>query len=140
MPSLRRVALLPPTLGAMRTKGVLSQCDALIAARMHCGIAGVSCGVPTLFLAYSHKAVGMAEYVYGHREWVLPLAQFANDQAIEKVDNLLRSRSELKQQLLSDLPRFQRDAMRGGQALRELIVDDQSAGHRRREWTQRSSK
>ena len=118
-----RVALLPPSLGAMRTKGVLSQCDALIAARMHCGIAGVSCGVPTLFLAYSHKAAGMAEYVYGHEEWALPLAQLAGNEAIQKVDSLLRSRSELERRLLSDLPKFQQDAMRGGQALRQILCD-----------------
>jgi len=115
------VALLPPTLGAMRTKGALARCDGLIAARMHCGIAGVSSGVPTLFLSYSRKAMGMAQYVYGHHQWVLPLPEFTKQSAIAKVDDLLRNRAEIQQHLRGSLPRFQRDAMQAGQVLREVL-------------------
>jgi len=119
--SRQYVTLLPPTLGAIRTKGALSRCDGLIAARMHCGIAGVSSGVPTLFLSYSRKAIGMAQYVYGHDQWVLPLQEFTKQSAIAKVDDLLRNRAEIQQHLRGSLPRFQRDAMRAGQVLREVL-------------------
>jgi hypothetical protein len=29
--------------------------------------------VPTLLLSYSSKSIGMSEYVYGNRKWVLPV-------------------------------------------------------------------
>jgi polysaccharide pyruvyl transferase WcaK-like protein len=120
--SPQRVALLQPDLGARRTKGVLSQCDALIAARMHCGIAGVSSGVPTLFLAYSPKAVGMAEYVYGHRQWVIPLEDFASPLIMEKISNLLENRVIIREQLRNTLPRLRRHAIRAGHALKQVLA------------------
>jgi len=71
---------------------------------------------------YSPKAIGMAEYVYGHQEWVQPVEQFVNEQAVKTVDSLLRSRGELRQQLHAELPRFRRDAMRGAEVLKEFLT------------------
>lgn len=58
------------------------RCDFVIAARMHCAVNAVSTGVPALFLAYSEKAKGMAEYVYGSNEPVIPLMDFENTSKI----------------------------------------------------------
>lgn len=118
------VALLRPDLGTMRTKGVLSRCDALIAARMHCGIAGVSAGVPTLFLSYSRKAPGMAEYVYGSQQWLLPVQEFTTESLVGSISALLGSRRELQQRLRAASRRFQRDAMRAGEALKEMLSSE----------------
>lgn len=70
------VNLIQGDLGFLETKKILSTCDVVIAARMHCAINAISIDVPTIFLAYSKKAYGMAEYVYGNDKWVVPLNDF----------------------------------------------------------------
>jgi colanic acid/amylovoran biosynthesis protein len=42
-------------------KGLISRCDAAVAARMHAAIAGLSTGVPTIPVAWSHKYGGLME-------------------------------------------------------------------------------
>jgi colanic acid/amylovoran biosynthesis protein WcaK/AmsJ len=49
--------------GPCSLKGFISQCDVLIAARMHAAIAGLSSGVPTIPVAWSHKYVGLMEEI-----------------------------------------------------------------------------
>ena len=64
--------------GFVGIKERMLECDVVIAARMHCAINAVSAGVPVLFLSYSAKAKGMAEYVYGSEKRVIDLEQFEN--------------------------------------------------------------
>ncbi len=42
-------------------KGLIGRCDAVVAARMHAAIAGLSSGVATLPVSWSHKYVGLME-------------------------------------------------------------------------------
>ena len=64
--------------GFVGLKRVLCQCDFVIAARMHCAVNAITVDVPTLFLSYSEKAKGMAEFVYGSGEAVVSLADLEN--------------------------------------------------------------
>ena len=64
--------------GFVGIKDFIRQCDFVIAARMHCAINAITMSVPTLFLSYSEKAKGMAEYVYGTKEAVIGLTEFEN--------------------------------------------------------------
>lgn len=68
-----RVNIIEEDIGFIGTKEILAKCTIVFAARMHCAINAVSLGVPTIFLAYSKKAYGMAEYVYGNNKWVVSL-------------------------------------------------------------------
>lgn len=52
---------------------ILAQCKAAIAARMHCALNAAIAGTPPLFIAYSSKANGMAQLIYGTKEWVASL-------------------------------------------------------------------
>jgi len=116
----RRVALLPPGLGARRTKAIIGRCRALLAARMHCAIAGMSSDVPTLLLSYSPKAVGMCEYVYGHREMVLPL-DAGEDALLAAVQRMLRRAAEIRRQLENCIPAVQQDAFGAGELLKKVL-------------------
>lgn len=49
--------------GPSSLKGFIAQCDALIAARMHAAIAGLSSGVPSVLVAWSHKYAGLTEQI-----------------------------------------------------------------------------
>ena len=76
------VELIDSDPGFIGLKYFIMRCDFVIAARMHCAVNAVSTGVPALFLAYSEKAKGMAEYVYGSNEPVIPLMDFENTSTI----------------------------------------------------------
>lgn len=77
-------------------KNYLLQCNYVIAARMHCAINAVTLSIPTLFLSYSEKAKGMAEFVYGTNEAVISLPEFENTSLlISKLEeNSFRSQLE----------------------------------------------
>ncbi|MBR2865995.1 MAG: polysaccharide pyruvyl transferase family protein [Elusimicrobiaceae bacterium] len=61
--------------GFLGIKQEMYQCEIVIAARMHCAVNALTENIPALFLSYSQKSRGMAQYVYGHEKWVLPLQQ-----------------------------------------------------------------
>ena len=109
--------LLPPGLGAPRTKRIIAECDLLIAARMHCAIAGCSSGVPTLFLAYSSKALGMAEYVYGHRRFCLRLDEIDGAQLVAKAREIQSHSAEISARLKDRLATWQSEALAAVDAL-----------------------
>lgn len=100
------VELLDGDIGFLRTKEVLSTCDCVIAARMHCAINAVTVGVPTIFLAYSEKAYGMAKYVYGNRKWVVSLKDVPNTD-IGSLINEIREEPCLFDQMISNLKECQ---------------------------------
>jgi polysaccharide pyruvyl transferase WcaK-like protein len=111
------VVLLPPDLGAQCTKALLTRLDALVTARMHCGIAAVSAGVPTLFLAYSRKAQGMAEFVYGNAARCIPLADMNTIIAHPLFEELPVVRETLRQKR----DQWQAQAMAAGEGLRASL-------------------
>ena len=73
----RRVEILEGDPGFVGVKKALLGCDLVVAARMHCAINAVAAQVPTVFLAYSEKARGMAKRVYGHDRFVMDVRGFA---------------------------------------------------------------
>ena len=68
----RRCEFVKPR-GFIDAKRYLAQCQLVIAARMHCAVNAICVGVPTVFLSYSKKSIGMCELVYGSRDCVVPL-------------------------------------------------------------------
>jgi len=50
-------------------KGMIGQCDLFISGRLHAGVAALSQGVPTIFLAYGHKHRGFASLLH-HEKYV----------------------------------------------------------------------
>ncbi len=64
--------------GFIGRKSDIIQCDLVIAARMHCAVNAICCNVPTFFLAYSSKAKGMAEVIYGSDRFIGDLLRFEN--------------------------------------------------------------
>ena len=125
-----RVRLLPAGLGAQRTKRIISCCRALIAARMHCAIAGISCSVPTLLLSYSHKAVGLCDYVYGHRELVMTVSAEA-DQLAQAARGLLDGAETTRAFLNQRVPEIVADALRAADVVEEVMTAPDKRGSER---------
>ena len=79
-----KISIVSENPGFVGLKETLHTLDFMIAARMHCAINSICCGVPVLFLSYSSKAKGMADLIYGNSNRVVPLDTFENSDAIHK--------------------------------------------------------
>lgn len=75
------VAIVEGKPGFEGIKEKLAECDAIFSARMHCAINSITCGVPTLFLSYSSKSIGMCRQVYGNEKWAVDIRQFSEGKA-----------------------------------------------------------
>lgn len=82
---LKRVSVVKDDPQFIGLKQEIDRCDFVIAARMHCAINAITRGCPTLFLSYSEKAKGMAEFVYGNRKAVIDLNNFENTEYLKSI-------------------------------------------------------
>lgn len=83
--SQNRVSIIDSDPQFIGLKKEIDKCSFVIAARMHCAINAITRGCPTLFLSYSEKAKGMAEFIYGNRNAVIDLNRFEDTDFLESV-------------------------------------------------------
>jgi colanic acid/amylovoran biosynthesis protein len=116
------LTLLEADLGFVGIKKELIKCDLVIAARMHCAINALAAHVPTIFVAYSRKAVGMCQYVYGSGDWLLPLSEFSKEGVLgEKVRTMKHHQFKIRDYLFKRIPEIQKDSYRPLPRLREVL-------------------
>ncbi len=115
------VYLLPDTFDAAETKWVISRLACLIAARTHATIAAFSSGVPTVSLAYSVKAFGINEELFGHTEYVVRPEEFSTDIIMAKVAMALARTDEIRDVLREKMIDIRASALAAGVTLRETI-------------------
>jgi polysaccharide pyruvyl transferase WcaK-like protein len=107
------IILLESDPGFVGVKKELIRCDLVIAARMHCAINALAAQIPTLLIAYSQKALGMCQYVYGNDDWVLPLSAFMTEDVTEKKVRTMKNHEiEIRSYLARRIPEIQQEAYR----------------------------
>ncbi len=114
--------LVPPTLNAGQTKGLIARLGVLLAARMHASIAGLSSAVPTVSLAYSVKARGIHDQVLGTRQYVLDPEAISADRVCATLADALRNGSALRTRLEHRMTDIRAEALQSGHELREIIA------------------
>ena len=120
------LSLLESDPGYVGAKKELVKCDLVIAARMHCAINALAAHVPTILVAYSRKAAGMCQYVYGDGNWVLPLDEFASEGLLEgKVRSMKNHESQIRNYLEKRIPEIQQESYRPLRRLKEMLGDDE---------------
>ena len=72
-----RITLVKTDPGFIGLKRYIKQCKTVIAARMHCAINALSCGIPAVFLSYSEKSKGLSKYAYGTDKYAIKLSNAA---------------------------------------------------------------
>ena len=98
MANKEKVSFADYSSGFLGIKKQLRECKIVISARMHCAINAVCENVPTIFLSYSQKSIGMCKYVYGNDKWVIKLWDINTD-LISKTKELLNDRENINRQL-----------------------------------------
>ena len=122
----KRVQLVENDPGFLGIKPALRSCEVVLAARMHCGINALSEGVPVLFLAYSEKAWGMAERIYGHARYVLDVRDSGDEGFIRAVMDVL---PQLRRESLAGRAQeWQREALQASRVLGTVFPETRLAG------------
>ncbi|MDJ0730554.1 MAG: polysaccharide pyruvyl transferase family protein [Crocosphaera sp.] len=100
---------------ASEFKGLISQCDLVVAERMHAAIAGLSSGVCTVAVGYSVKAEGIMTDLLGtelvKNGLLIPIQKFLDaDAACSTVQKAWNLRQEVAAQLKQVLPEIKNKA------------------------------
>ena len=98
---------------ASEFKGIISQCDMVVAERMHACIAGLSSAVCTVAIGYSVKAEGILCDLFDLEQvksgLLLPIKDFLEPKLVcEKVRRAWQMRAAVKARLQEKLPQVQR--------------------------------
>jgi len=85
-------------------KGVIGQCDMLVACKTHAMIAGTSMCIPTIGVAYSHKTHGIIGRMLGQERFVVDVRNYASLNALlsvlfSKIESAWFNRNQIRKEM-----------------------------------------
>ena len=98
MESQARVVPITREYDATEIKGIISQCDLFVGARMHSCIAAISMGVPTVAIASSYKTFGLMRSV-DLEKYVCNFSTMTLEELTQKVNDIWQGREKIKSEL-----------------------------------------
>ncbi|KKH59372.1 hypothetical protein DU74_02220 [Methanosarcina mazei] len=101
-------------------KGIIGLCDMFIGARMHANIAATSMCVPTLAIAYSHKAYGIMKTL-DMEKYVLDFRTMNFNDMKSKIDDLWLNRKEVNMKLDSNVKLIKERSFYNGKLVKDLV-------------------
>jgi polysaccharide pyruvyl transferase WcaK-like protein len=93
----------------------------LVAARTHATIAGFSNCVPTVSVAYSVKAWGINQMVFGHQRYVIDCRQLTASKVITVMEGLLKRRREIRAAMAVKVPRIKKSVYEAAHHLKSIL-------------------
>ena len=121
-----RCSVLMGEYSAAELKGVISRCNLFCGFRTHSTIAAVSSHVPTLFVAYSSKAYGIARDLHNSDRWCLNIADITEELFFDRLAQLHCERDAVADGLRNAIPGMQERARKGIDSLCRLLRDDRT--------------
>jgi len=116
-----KVRMIEPTLNAAQIKQVISQCRFFIGARTHSTIAALSSAVPTVSIAYSIKAKGINQDLFGHLDAVLETTKVSKTNLLGALNWLEANESVLRKQLKEKIGAVREQNVYAMQLVRRFI-------------------
>ena len=114
------IQVLPHGLNAAELKWIIGRCAVFAGARTHLTIAALSSYVPTLSVAYSVKAKGINQDVFGHLNHYIHVSDLTSANFTAGIRDLLNNRESLCGYLHKRIPELQTSALAAGKVLRQL--------------------
>jgi len=108
-------------LSAAQIKWVVSHCCVFVGARTHSTIAAFSSGVPTLSLAYSVKARGLNQDIFGSLDYCVDPQHATPENIADRTRTLLSDASRIREHLAAKLPAITARAFAAGDILAEFL-------------------
>ena len=117
------IFITPKGLNAQEIKWVISCCKVFVGGRTHSTIAALSSEVPTLSIAYSRKALGINQDVFGHQKYCVPVEELTTAKLIEKISLLIDDEKEIRIMLKARLPDIRARADLAGKTLQRIVYE-----------------
>jgi colanic acid/amylovoran biosynthesis protein len=117
----RSVPVLGGSLSAREIKWAIGRCAVFAGCRTHSTIAALSSGVPTLSLAYSRKARGLNQDIFGSQEYCIEPSEASADRISQGLLRLVSESSAIRGRLGEVLPRIRARAFAAGEYLGECL-------------------
>lgn len=115
------ITLIPPGYNAAETKWIISQMALFAGARTHSTIAAISSGVPTLSFAYSIKAQGINQDLFGHLNYCINPGDLSARMVSDRIASMLEKNSDIRRDMKERTLVVQRSALHAGSELKRLI-------------------
>jgi len=127
-----KAAIIAPCaeLTAQQIKGVIGQCDTVVASRYHTIVAGLSQGIPVLAIGWHAKYEGVMSLV-GQEEFVCHVGSMTLKDLKAKFEELWRSRDEIRARIRDALPGVEQTIWQCAQEVSNLL--HQRTARRRRQ-------
>lgn len=117
----KKVVILPRNLSSQNLKWVISQTKLFVGSRTHSTIAALSSCIPSISIAYSRKAWGINELVFGHTDWVYSSQGIDPGELSTLVGTLLQSSENVQNFLKEVIPKKMNDAFAPAKKIKEMI-------------------
>lgn len=105
---------------AEELKGVIKQCDLFIGSLMHTVIASISMNIPSVAIAYSHKASGIMESV-GLGDYVIHFRDLSFDSLVAKTRKAWVNRDKIKRDLAPKTRKAKEQLLASGKLVKDLL-------------------
>lgn len=115
------ITLISPEYNAAETKWIIGQMAFFAGARTHSTIAALSSGVPTLSFAYSIKAQGINQDIFGHIDHCMEPTDLGAEAVASRVTSMLDESTAIRNDLAEGIPATQEAALSAGMGLKHLI-------------------
>lgn len=115
------ITLVSPRCNAAETKWLISQMTPFAGARTHSTIAALSSGIPTLSFAYSIKAQGINQDIFGHTRYCLEPEDLDARGVASRITSMLDESAAIRSDLAGRIPGIQKAALSAGMELKHLI-------------------
>jgi len=123
----KNIILVSPKYTAAETKWIICQMSLFAGARTHATIAALSSGVPTLSFAYSIKAQGINQDIFGHLKYCLDPANLQAETVAARIVSMLDVNARIRNRLEARIPEVQKSAMCAGSTLKQIVTENMNA-------------
>jgi len=101
-------------LTAQEIKGVINECDAVVATRYHTIVASLSLGIPLLAIGWHHKYEEVLD-LFGQRENLCDIKELSLEELVERYDTLWKNREEVARTIEDHYPEVEDWIKRGAE-------------------------
>ena len=122
LPAEGRIRMLRRGLNSGQIKDVIRRCASFMGARTHASIAALSKQVPTTSIAYSVKAKGINQDLFGHTRYVLETPKVTAATLREHFDLLQAEGGQIRDLLHARLPAWRERARKSAELLAQLVA------------------
>jgi len=105
---------------AQEIKGVIQQCEVIVAARYHTIVASLSLGIPTLAIGWHHKYAGVLG-LFGQQHRICNIEELNLEDLVKKFNDLWQNREEVGQTIAAFIPDVKEQIIAGARAVREVV-------------------